>query len=413
MTPDASADLPMTPSPHSSRPPVSQTEREKRWRLILGGGAADGIGCSLDADTQAMDACLAAVYNAGEENGSNSKRGRGSLSASAPNVSRWLGDIRSYFPSSVVRVIQQDAIERLGLQQLLLEPEVLDTVESDIHLVATLISLKDVIPAKTKASARLVVQRLVDELLARLQQPLQQAVSGALNRAVRNRRPRLKEIDWHRTIRANLKNYLPEYRAIIPEIRIGYGRKRASLRDVVLCIDQSGSMAPSVVYSSIFAAVMAAMPALSTRMVVFDTAIVDLTEELHNDPVDLLFGVQLGGGTDINRALAYCQGLITRPEDTIFLLISDLYEGGNAQEMVKRAAQLVQSGVQVISLLALSDEGAPFYDHAMATRFASLGIPTFACTPDQFPALMAQALGKQDIASWAAREGVVVSKGSG
>ena len=381
--------------------------RQKRWRLILGGGEADGIGCTLSSMEQGMDQCLAAVY----DDGANTGGRRGSLGASAPNVTRWLGDIRQYFPATVVRVIQQDAIERLGLRQLLLEPEVLQAVEADIHLVATLISLKNVIPGKTKDTARQVVAKVVEELLSRLQQPMQQAVKGALNRAVRNRRPRLQEIDWNRTIRANIKNYLPEYNTIVPDKLIGYGRKRSALKEVVLCIDQSGSMAPSVVYSSIFAAVMASMPALSTKMVVFDTAIVDLTDELHDDPVDLLFGLQLGGGTDINRAVGYCQGLISRPDDTVFILISDLYEGGNAKEMLKRVATLVASGVQVISLLALSDEGAPFYDHDMAAKFAALGIPTFACTPDQFPALMANALGKQDLGVWAAKEGIVTQQG--
>ncbi|WP_020560744.1 VWA domain-containing protein [Thiofilum flexile] len=381
-------------------------QHEKRWRLILGGGEADGIGCSLSAIEQGMDNCLAAVYG-DEANGSR----RGGLGSSAPNVTRWLGDIRQYFPSSVVRVIQQDAIERLGLRQLLLEPEVLEAVEADIHLVATLISLKDVIPAKTKASARQVVNKVVEDLLRRLEQPMQQAIKGALNRAVRNRRPRLQEMDWNRTIRANIKNYLPDYNTIVPDKLIGYGRKhkRAALKDVVLCIDQSGSMAPSVVYSSIFAAVMASIPALSTKMVVFDTSIVDLTDELHDDPVDLLFGLQLGGGTDINRALGYCQGLISRPDDTILILISDLYEGGNSKEMLKRTAQLVDSGVQVIALLALSDEGAPFYDHDMAAKYAALGVPTFACTPDQFPELMAHTLMKQDLGQWAAKEGIVLS----
>ncbi|WP_022953499.1 VWA domain-containing protein [Leucothrix mucor] len=383
---------------------AQQAEREKRWRLILGGGEADGIGCQLSGTEQGIDNCLSAVYG----DGAGRTGQRGSLGASAPNVTRWLGDIRQYFPASVVRVIQQDAIERLGLRQLLLEPEVLEAVEADIHLVSTLISLKDVIPSKTKDTARQVVAKVVEDLMRRLEQPMQQAVKGALNRSVRNRRPRLQEMDWNRTIRANIKNYLPEYNTIVPEIRIGYGRKRSALKDVVLCIDQSGSMAPSVVYSSIFAAVMASLPALSTKMVVFDTSVVDLTDELHDDPVDLLFGLQLGGGTDINRAVGYCQGLISRPDDSIFILISDLYEGGNGAEMVKRVAQLVESGVQVITLLALSDDGAPFYDHHMAETFSAMGVPTFACTPDQFPELMAHALSRQDIDVWAAKEGIVV-----
>ena len=237
------------------------------------------------------------------------------------------------------------------------------------------------------------------------------AVSGALNRAVRNRRPRHAEIDWNRTIRANLKHWQQEYKTIVPETLIGYGRKSQRVqREIILCIDQSGSMASSVVYSSIFGAVMASMPAVKTHLVVFDTAVVDMTEQL-DDPVDLLFGVQLGGGTDINRAVGYCQSLIRDPRNTILVLISDLYEGGVEKNLLQRANELVQSGVQVITLLALSNEGTPFYDKALAAKLAGLGIPSFACTPDLFPGMMAAAIRKEDVNHWAAKQGIVVSKG--
>jgi uncharacterized protein with von Willebrand factor type A (vWA) domain len=236
--------------------------------------------------------------------------------------------------------------------------------------------------------------------MQKLSGPTQQAITGILNRAVRNNRPRHNEINWNKTIIRNLKHYQPEYKTIIPEVKVGYGRKRRALKDVILCIDQSGSMGTSVIYSGIFGAVMASIPAVHTQMVVFDTAVVDLTDDLQ-DPVDLLFGVQLGGGTDIHKALSYCQQIVTRPLDTVMVLISDLYEGGNQAEMRKKAVQLVSSGVQVIALLALNDEGAPYYDHQNADFFASIGIPVFACTPDKFPDLMAAALSKQDIASWA------------
>lgn len=268
------------------------------------------------------------------------------------------------------------------------------------HLVASLLSLSRVLPAKTRDTARRVVRRVVEELEKRLSQPMQQAVRGSLNRAERNFRPRMNEIDWPRTIRRNLHTWLPEKQTIIPERLIGHGRRKSALRDIVLCVDQSGSMAPSVVYAGVFAAVLASLRAVRTRMVVFDTAVVDLTDQAE-DPVDLLFGVQLGGGTDIDRALGYCQGLIQRPEKTVMVLITDLYEGGNAQSMLARAAALKASGVNLICLLALSGHGAPFYDRHNAARFAALDIPTFACTPDQFPALMAAAIQKQDIGLWA------------
>lgn len=379
--------------------------RLRRWRLILGGEEADGTNCSLGEGDLRLDRALSALY---DSQGKGSDR-RGGLGGSAPNVARWLGDIRSYFPASVVRVMQQDALDRLNLRQMLLEPEMLQAVEPDIHLVANLMTLKSVIPAKTKDTARQVVRRVVEDLERRLASPLIQAVTGSLNRAARNRRPRHNEIDWNRTIKANLRHYQPEHRTIIPETRIGYGRKRGSLRDIILCIDQSGSMASSVVYAGVFAAVLASLPAVQTRMVVFDTAVVDLTEDLH-DPVDLLFGVQLGGGTDIQQALAYCHGLVRVPADTILVLISDLFEGGDRERMLKQAAALAAMGVQVIALLALSDDGAPGYDHNNAAAFAALGIPSFACTPDLFPELMAAAIQRQDIDQWAAARDITTSR---
>ncbi len=200
---------------------------------------------------------------------------------------------------------------------------------------------------------------------------------------------------------------------MIPETLHGFGRKaRRPQREVVLCIDQSGSMANSVVYSSIFGAVLASLPAVSTKLVVFDTAVVDMTEQL-DDPVDLLFGVQLGGGTDINGAVAYCQSLIREPRNTIFVLISDLYEGGVEPQLLRRAASLVESGVQCVALLALSDEGAPAYDRALAAKLAALGVPSFACTPDAFPGLMAAAIRRDDIGAWAAGQGIVTAAKGG
>jgi Mg-chelatase subunit ChlD len=388
----------MNNNPQSAiRNPQLEDERLRRWRLVLGGDETNSLGVSLSGADSGMDRALSALYDSDREGG---------LGSSSPNVSRWLGDIRNYFPSSVVRVMQQDALERLDLKRMLLEPEMLEAVEPDVHLVATLLSLKSVMPNKTKETARLVVRKLVEELESKLAEPMRQAVVGSLHRATRNNRPRHNEMDWNRTIRANLKHYQKKYHTIIPERRIGYGRKRSSLRDIILCVDQSGSMGTSVVYSGIFGGVLASLPSVKTQLVVFDTAVVDLTQELH-DPIELLFGTQLGGGTDINRALAYCQEIVGRPTDTILVLISDLYEGGNREDMLKRAAALVASGVQMIALLALNDDGAPSYDHGVAAAFASMGVSSFACTPDLFPDLMAAAITKQDIGQWAAGRGIV------
>ncbi len=376
---------------------VNQATLERRWRLMLGSEAEN---LTLAPADVALERTLGALYDKQE--------GRGGLQGSAPSVARWLGDIREYFPSSVVQLMQKDAMERLGLQQMLLEPEMLRSVQPDVHLVATLLSLNRLMPSKTKDTARQVVRTVVDQLERKLANPLRQAVSGSLNRAAKNNRPRHNEIDWLRTIRANLRHYQSDYQTIIPERRVGFARKSQSLRDIVLCVDQSGSMAPSVVYASVFAAVLASIKAVSTQVVVFDTAVVDLTPLLA-DPVDVLFGTQLGGGTDIDQALAYCQTLVKRPQETIFVLISDLYEGGNAAQMLARARTMAESGMQMIALLALDDQGAPSYDHRHAAHFASLGIPCFACTPDKFPDLMAAAIRKQDMTAWAAQNDIAVA----
>lgn len=291
---------------------------------------------------------------------------------------------------------------------MLHEPELLEAIEPDIELVGQLLSLSAALPDKVRDTARTIVRRLTDDLERRLRSRLQAAVTGALDRSSRTRRPKLRDIDWPRTIEKNLRHYQPEYQTVIPATLIGHGRRQSALRDVILAVDQSGSMADSVIHSAVCASVMASMRAVNTRLVVFDTEVVDLTDEI-SDPVDILFAVQLGGGTDINRAVGYCASRITRPTDTIFVLISDLFEGGVEEELVRRTETLLRAGVTVIVLLALSDRGRPSFDHDLAAKLAGLGAPAFACTPDQFPGLMAAAIERRDLTAWAGEAGITTA----
>ncbi len=384
---------------------TATAERLRRWRLALGEGA-EGSPALGEAD-QRLDAALAALYDA-----TPGPKGRGSLHGSAPRVARWLGDIREFFPASMVQVIQRDAFERLGLKQMLLEPEFLAAVEADVHLVADLVALRSVMPEKTRATARMVIEKVVRELLARLEAKTVAALRGALDRSTRTRRPRPGHIDWPRTIRTNLRHYQPDLGTIVAETLVGSERRarRAKLEQVVLCVDQSGSMASSVVYASVFAAVLASVPAIALKLVAFSTEIADLSDAL-SDPVDVLFGIQLGGGTDIARALGYCEQLITEPTRTHLVLISDLFEGGDVEQMHARAGALVARGVNVIALLALSDDGKPASCEPNASRFASMGIPVFGCTPDLFPEMMAAAIRRQDVSAWAASHDIAVARG--
>jgi Mg-chelatase subunit ChlD len=373
--------------------------RERRWRLALG-GEDDQLG----AEDQRLSGALTALYGEGDDE----KKRRGGLNRSAPSVARWMGDIRRYFPSPVVQIVQKDALERLGLQRMLMEPEFLAAVEPDVDLVATLLSLRKAMPDKVKDAARQFIAKVVAELMARLEQRTAAALRGAIDRSRRTRNPRFADIDWPRTIRANLKHYQPDLGTIAPERLIGFMRRQkrlADLDEVVLCVDQSGSMASSVVYASIFAAIMASLPVVKTRLICFDTVVLDLTDDLE-DPVEVLFGVQLGGGTDINQAVAYCAGKIERPAKAHFVLISDLFEGGATDQTLARLRSLIAAGVNVIALLALSDSGRPAYNSQLAADVAALGAPVFACTPDQFPDLMAAALRREDIHAWAAREDI-------
>ncbi len=381
-------------------------QRLRRWRLILGQAAEERLadmsegGHLLDQEHDLMDQALAAIYDEPSEDEASASGNRRSagLGSSSPRLAKWLGDVRHFFPADIVSVIQQDAIERKGLTQLLFEPETLRQIKPDIRMVATLMSLKGRIPEHTKETARLLVQEVVEQIMRRLEQNIKRAVTGALNRRRHSPLPSASGLDWKTTIRRNLKHYDQESGKLIPEKFYFFERARRSKEwTIILDIDQSGSMADSVIYASVIGSIFASMPALETRVVAFDTEVVDLTEQCANDPVDMLFGIQLGGGTDINKSVAYCEQFVQDPKKTLFIMITDLYEGGNQSALVRRLEGLKQAGVSVLCLLALSDGGKPFYDERLAQKLARLGIPCFGCSPDRLPELVEGALKGKDL----------------
>ena len=381
---------------------TTDTEQLRRWRLILGKdsqASLDNMGsCSLGGGDSEMDAALAAIYDDIPEDDDAPKQRSAGLGASAPRLAKWLGDIRTYFKEDVVSAIQTDAIERKGLTQLLFEPETLKSVQPNIQLVGVLMSLKGRIPERTKETARMVVSAVVEEVKKKLEQRLRQAIMGALNRKEHSPIPSASAIDWKWTIGRNLKNYNSELGTIIPERVYFYSRaQRSNTWTVIVDIDQSGSMADSVVYGAICGSIFASLPALDTHVIAFDTEVVDLTEKCGTDPVDMLFGIQLGGGTDINKSVAYCEKFITDPKKTLFIMITDLYEGGNEAQLVRRLGEMAASGVRAMCLLALSDNGAPSYDESLARKLAAFGIPCFACTPQRLPDLVEGALRGADL----------------
>ncbi|MBX3229417.1 MAG: VWA domain-containing protein [Labilithrix sp.] len=385
-------------------------DRLERFRLILGKTAEEGLraegggsGPILGGELAEIDEALGQIYEVDEERPAEKGERSAGLGRSAPRLAKWLGDIRSYFPTDVVAVIQQDAIERKGLTQLLFEPETLGQVTPSIELVGTLMSLKGMIPEKTKDTARQVVRAVVDELMKKLESDVVSAVRGALDRSRHSPMKSLPNLDWKRTIGSNLKNYVAEKKTVIPDRFFFWSRQmRRKSWNVIVCMDQSGSMAESVVYGAVTGAILASMPSLETHVIVFDTEVVDLTEQ-SSDPVDLLFGVQLGGGTDINRAVKYCQGLIHDPRKTLFILITDLFEGGNQADLVRRMEAMAEDGVRAVTLLALSDSGVPCYDEHLAKKLRALGVPCFGCTPPLLPDLLSGAIRGANLEQLAAR----------
>ena len=373
-----------------------------RWRLILGEETQNDFqdmdkNFLLSDNDLLMDATLSAIYGS---KSIQSQRGGAGKESSRPNISKWMKDLRSLFDTDLVKVIQQDAIERNGWKELLMEPELLEQLEPDLEMASVLLTLKDMIPSKSKDQARIYIQKIVDIINQQIATDLKRSVFAAIQKREHSVLPSSTAIDFPYTIRKNLKHYSPDLKTIIPERVYFFDRKQKSNHfHVILDIDQSGSMSSSIMYSSLTACILASMNAVKTNVIAFDTTVVDLTD-LCQDPVDLLYGFQLGGGTDIHKSVKYCEQLIEQPDQTIFFLISDLDEGGNHAGLLHRLQEIQESGVTVVCLLAIQDGGKPYYNKDMAQKVANLGIPCFACAPLKLPDLLYAVLQKHDLSSF-------------
>ena len=377
--------------------------RIRKWRLLLGreseerwkqyGSGTDNL---LSDEDRLMDLALDAIYNAnayfsyGDGNASGSMRGGRETST----ISRWLGDIRSLFPPDLVKLV--------------FEPELLDAAEPSVDLGSMLLLLKDQVPKQSKESARRFIQRIVEEIQRRLAEDVRRAVVAACKRTEHTPVPSATGLDFKKTIRHGLKNYDAAKKRILPEKYYFFAKQQnnAAKYHIILDIDQSGSMGESVLYASVMSSILASLRAVKTHVVAFTTEVVDLSDKIE-DPVELLFGFQLGGGTDINNSVKYCETLIEEPKKTLFFLITDLMEGGNRAALMRRIAAMKEAGVRVIVLLAIADGGAPYYDEHNAKHIASLGIPCFACAPERLPELLEAALKDEDLSQFSreARKG--------
>ncbi|MCC9607954.1 VWA domain-containing protein [Blastopirellula sp. JC732] len=389
-------------------------EQLARWRLILGASSQEslcnmGSGFQLSSQQMEMDAALAEIYGGddselSQEEWSEKRVGHGPAKGRvAPKVAKWLDQIRNFFPTDVVTLIQHDAIERRGMKELLFEPEILSKVEPSLDLASTVLQLKNLVPDKAKAAARELVSKVVDDIRKRLEQRFVQAVRGALNRNRHSPFRSLPNLDWTRTISQNIKNYNPTIKTIIPEQMSFFSRQqRQNDWNIIIAMDQSGSMHSSLIFGGIMGAILASMPAVETHVVAFNHhEVVDLTEHCH-DPVDLLFGVQLSGAEDYWMATSYCERFMHTPDKTLYIVLGDLYDTSpNENRFVRKMEALLEGGLKAVGLLAISDQGRPSFNENLANKLAKLGMPCFACTPNHLPDMLEAVLRGQDLKKFA------------
>lgn len=384
-----------------------------RWRLILGKLAEEPLseigGCGGDSilggDQCDLDDALEAIYSGDEIERSEWEaptdgRPHGAVKGRTfPRVAKWLDQIRTFFPKDVVVLLQKDAIERRGLKELLFEPEILANVEPSIDLASTVLAMKNMVPEKAKSAARDLVRRVVDDVRKRLESQFAQAIRGALQRNRHSPFRNLANLDWPRTIRRNLKNYHAELQTLIPEQISFFARQqRQNQWNIIIAMDQSGSMATSLIYGGIMGAILASIGAVETHVVAFNHEdIVDLTEHC-SDPVDLLFGIQLGGAEDYWKATCFCERFMHTPAKTLYILLADLHDTSpNEKRFVKKMEFLLESGIKAIGLLAISEQGQPSHNERLAHILANMGMPCFGCTPDRLPEMLAGVLRGGDL----------------
>jgi Mg-chelatase subunit ChlD len=363
------------------------TDVLRRWRLVLGRFASEALGHPLAPVDERMDRALDHVYGrayAWRGLRVTGEKGRGSLEPSQLSVPAWLDEARRLFPESVLETIEAHAIERFGMTELLTHPQALAALAPSVELLGALIGFKGRASPAMLAAIRQVARRVADDLMKRFRTSLARAQSGVRQRSRSSARRSAADLDWRRTVRANLKSWDRTRQQLVAEQLKFAGRGRRQMPwSIILCVDQSGSMMTSLIYSAVMAAILIALPSVTLRLIVFDTSVVDLTDKA-SDPVDVMMSVHLGGGTDIGQALEYCETMVHQPARTIVVLVSDLCEGGRPGRMIAAIRRLAEARVTLLCLAALDDEGRADFDRGMAQKVASAGMPTAALTPDRF-----------------------------
>lgn len=366
---------------------MTETETLNKWRLILGKNAEGHIDfLGTEQETQlymSMESTLDFLYDM--EYGESIMRTErsGGTGASAPAAALWIERVRRLFPKRTVEILEKQALEHFGLTELLTDKKVLSKMQPNLDLLKTVLQFKNIMKSDVLTEARRIISRVVDELTEKMQTDFKKSLIGKLNRSMPSNVRSMRNLDIKKTIRRNLKNYDREKKQIaLKDVYFSSRIKRYNKWRVIIAVDESGSMLDSVIYSAVMAGIFAKLPMIDTKLIIFDTSVVDLSGYA-DDPVEVLMGVQLGGGTDISGAVSYCETLCTNPYETIYVVVTDLYEGGNPQYLLKNCSDIISSGSKIVFLTALDRDANPAYDVNLGQKLADMGAFVGAMTPEQ------------------------------
>ena len=373
----------------------------RRWRMVLGRYAQSAL--PRHPEDAGLDGTLGYLYDreyterghrlgdSGAANRDGAGRG-GGLEASALRAIDWLDGARRLFPASTIERLERDALTRYGLSDLLADPDAVASIRTSPELGAALLRIKGTISPALADGLRTLIARIVSDVLERLRRPMTTALTGARQRHRRSPHASSRNFDWRRTIAANLGHADPRTgRLLVEEVRFMSRQRRHNVAwDIIIVVDQSASMSSSLLHSAVMASILAALPGMSVRLILFDTSVVDVSHLVH-DPVEILMTSQLGGGTDIANAVGYAAAQVTQPTRTVLALVSDFEEGGSVSSLVTRVRGLADSGVTMLGLASLTDDGAPWFDRTVADKLAAVGMRIAAMTPDRFADWLAEA----------------------
>ncbi|HKB01800.1 MAG TPA: VWA domain-containing protein [Gemmataceae bacterium] len=369
-----------------------------RWRLVLGKVAeGHGIDCGGDADAERIEQLVGFLFEPGEGDGiaGGGRGGRssgrtGGRGASQLTVPTWVDAVNELFPHQVKEVMQKELVRRRGIAELMEKPELLEKIEPNLELVKTLLTHKELMNPKTRILARKIIDQVVQELKRKMQVQIEQAITGAIRKDRHSPRRVFRNLDLKTTLRRNLVHYDRDTRKLLVDrLYFFAAERRKKPWHVIVVVDQSGSMLESAIFSAVMASIFAELPAVKTSLVLFDTQVVDLSDQV-GQPVDVLLSIQLGGGTDITQALQYAQTLVRQPQRTIVVLITDFHEGRPDSDLVAQTRLMADGGVRMIGLGALGYDARPAYYKATAGKLRKVGMDILVCTPEKLAEAMAE-----------------------